>query len=126
MLQTGINLKLIGMSGLFASIVILGIIMHGFGSPYHVLIFNVHKLLSLGFVVLYYIFLKGYIPSSLGGNLILLAIILFIFFIEGQMITRGLMSKVKVPKNVFVTIYIISTLGALVSITPMIYFSFNQ
>lgn len=49
---TDLTFKLLSNSALIVVTVIMGFILHKTGSPYNNLLFNVHKLLTVGFVIL--------------------------------------------------------------------------
>lgn len=89
------NMKIIWMSVLLVLSILTGIILTVKGRPMGVLLMNVHKLISLGFIVLAFLAVRnhlrgaeGDVPLVLTILGILAAVALFVLLVTGSILTR--------------------------------------
>ena len=124
--ETGIYLKLSGMVGLTAVIIVLGIILHKGGEPYNAIIFNFHKFLSIGLAITGYFLFKG-----IGGHFwidrrVLFLFVICIFFILTLFVSGGLLSAGKGSKTMLINMHKIATTGTVICLFVLFYVAFFQ
>lgn len=74
------------------STILFGLLLTRLGKPYNAIIFNVHKLIALGFVVYSGILVKNIISSEGITSLLVVAVVLLFVGVIGLFATGAMMS----------------------------------
>jgi hypothetical protein len=120
MVQTGLNSKVIISVILILIILVLGIILHQTGKPYSNVIFTLHKLATIAFIVLMVIELIGFRKTDGLGSPMILFIVLGIIALVGLFASGTLLSLDKMEQTARI-IHKISTLLFLIGSTGVFY-----
>jgi hypothetical protein len=115
-------LEIVAFSAILATIVVTGFILHRYPVPYPWMLFNLHKLLTVGLIVYFtikQIHLVKQIPGhwSLNTYLIITAVFCIALLVTGAFLSQG---KKQVP---LLIVHKIASLALIVSIALMTYFS---
>jgi hypothetical protein len=117
-----IDLKLVFTTLLFIIVFISGIMLSKYGRPLNVVIFTIHKVISLlaliPVIIVIYKLLRGVDIKALDYSIILVTSIFFI----SAIITGGLLSIEKMTNNLILISHKVLSLLTLISIAVTFYF----
>jgi len=117
------GLKLIINSLIFISAIASGIWLSKLGQPYKPLAFNIHKLLSVAFIIYSFILIKNIIKSVPGTNLLWILIGLCAVFAVILIITGGILSVNQNAKTYILILHKITRSLILISLSSWFYLS---
>lgn len=110
-------LKLILNGLVFILTIASGVWLSKLGKPYNSQIFNLHKLIALGFIIYTFVIGKNMIKSIDINGLMWLLIIVSIIFVIALITTGGILSIKDKAKNLWILAHTISSIFLFVSVS---------
>ena len=120
MMQTGLPLKVFINSAIILVSIIMGFVLHKSGKPYSNIVFNIHKLLTVGFVIYVAKIIISYSKVHEFKTVLIVLISLSVPSIIALMMSGGFMSLNKLDK-IMLTVHRISAAIFLLSISGLFY-----
>jgi hypothetical protein len=127
MILTGLPLKVIINSAMIIVTLAMGFVLHRSGKPYSNIVFNIHKILTLGFVIWITKIIVSYLKVHELNTVFLILISLSVLSIITLMASSGFMNLNKLD-NIMHIVHRISAAIFLLSISGLFYtiIHFNQ
>lgn len=115
------NLKWIISAVLFIAVIIAGVILHRIGKPYHPVAFNIHKILTVTWIVCMVILLRNQSTASAPIPLFYIPVVVSIAGLLALFISGGLMSFDRMQESMLL-LHRVASLALLISV-PVIFYS---
>ena len=116
-------LKMIASGFVFLFTIGSGICLSKLGKPYGTIIFNIHKLIALGFIIYTFIIGRNLFKSIDINNIMWFLIVVSIISVIALIATGGILSIKDRIKDSWVIIHKVSTALLLVSLSSYFYLS---
>lgn len=114
-------LKTITGALLFILLIIAGVILHRLGKPYHSIAFNVHKLLTVAWVIIMVILVRHHYIASLNDRLLSVSLAVSLLGLMTLFFSGGMMSLDRM-QELMLQVHRAASLTLLISV-PLVFYS---
>ena len=119
-MPTGFLLKIIGNLALVLITIVMGLILHKSGKPYNTIIFSIHKLATIAFLIFIVVIVVNHIRINGSDGIFITFLIASIISVFALMISGGLMSLDRM-QGIMMIVHWISTFIFLICISGLFY-----